>query len=143
MSLNLNSLSSNDGARKKKQRIGRGVARKGMTSGRGRKGQRARAGGKGGLKLMGMKQTLMRVPKLKGFKSNRPKPAIVNLKDLSTLKDSLVTPGNLKKAGIVDNAKKKIKILSDGEVKTSFVVRGIKVSEAAKAKIEAAGGKVE
>ena len=107
------------------------------------KGQRSRAGGKGGLKLKGMKQTLLRVPKVKGFKSHRPKPVVINLKDLAGLKDTLVTPSKLVKAGIVDNVKNGVKILSEGDVKTSFVVRGIKVSEAAKAKIEAAGGKIE
>ncbi|NQV12355.1 50S ribosomal protein L15 [Candidatus Uhrbacteria bacterium] len=143
MSLKLHTISSNDGARQKKQRVGRGVARKGKTSGRGHKGQRSRSGGKGGLKLKGLKKTLLRVPKLRGFKSLAPKMEVVNVGDLNRVKGAMITPKALKSAGLISDTSKGVKILSVGDVQNSVVVKGCKVSKVAAEKIIAAGGKVE
>ena len=71
--------------RKTKRRLGRGNASgRGTYAGRGLKGQKSRSGGKGGLKLMGLKQTFKKIPKVKGFKSLNKKPLVINLKDLET-----------------------------------------------------------
>ncbi|MBT6254342.1 50S ribosomal protein L15 [Candidatus Uhrbacteria bacterium] len=141
--MKLHTISSNDGSRQRKQRVGRGMARKGKTSGRGSKGQRSRSGGKSGLKLKGMKQTLLRVPKLRGFKSMHAKAEVVNVGDLDRVKGALVTPKLLKAAGLITDSSKKVKILSNGEIQNSVVVKGCKVSKVASEKIVAAGGKVE
>ena len=83
MALTLSNLKPAKGSNKRKRRIGRGNASgRGTYSGRGLKGQRSRSGGKGGLKVMGMKARLQKVPKLRGFKSPHPKAEVVNLADL-------------------------------------------------------------
>jgi len=143
MALKLHNISADSGSRQRKQRVGRGHARKGKTSGRGSKGQRSRSGGKGGLKLRGMKMTLLRVPKLRGFKSLARKAEVVNVELLDSVKGALVTPSILKAAGLINDVRNGVKILSRGEVKNSVVVKDCKVSKAAQEKIEAAGGKVE
>lgn len=143
MSLKLHTISSNEGARQRKQRVGRGVARKGKTSGRGMKGQRARSGGKGGLKLKGLKRTLLRVPKLRGFKSLRPNKEVVNVGDLNRVKGTVVNPKSLKAAGLITTTANGVKILSAGDIQNSIVVQGCNVSKVAGEKILAAGGKVE
>src|SRR3989338_10160525 len=81
--LTLDNLKINFGAKKKRKRVGRGNASgHGTYSGRGLKGQRARSGGKKGLKLRGLKQLLKNKPKIGGFRSLKPKMAVVNLSDL-------------------------------------------------------------
>src|SRR3989344_399564 len=81
--LTLHNLKINKKAKKKTKRVGRGNASgHGTYSGRGLKGQKARAGGKGGLKRRGLKQLLRNKPKLGGFKSLKPKMAIVDLDQL-------------------------------------------------------------
>ena len=56
---------------------------------------------------------------------------------------SEVTTEILFKARLVDSLTRPVKILADGEIKNAITVKANKFSEAAKAKIEAAGGKVE
>ena len=68
---------------KKAKRVGRGNASgTGTYAGRGLKGQRSRSGGKGGLKLMGLKQTFSKLPKNKGFTSPHAKLNVINIEDL-------------------------------------------------------------
>jgi len=136
--------------KKSKKRIGRG-GKRGTYSGRGIKGQKARAGHR---IRPAERDLILRLPKLRGFK-NKPvssKPLIFNLKDLS-FKLKLLSLNNkngvevdkdvLKKVGIVDpDYKGEIKILGEGEVTFPLVVKGISVSRKAKEKIEKAGGKV-
>ncbi len=93
--------------------------------------------------MLGLRQTLLRIPKTRGFKSLTPKATVVNVCDLDKVKGAAVTPKSLKAAGLVHDLRKGVKILSRGEVTNSVVVTGCKVSEGAKAKIVAAGGKVE
>ncbi len=144
MSLSLHTIQPAKGSRKTSKRVGRGLGSgKGKTSARGVKGQRARAGGSGGLLEKGLRQTLLRVPKTRGFQSHKPSPETVNVGDLKGLKVALVTPKALKKAGLIQETKNGVKILGNGEPSQSFVVKGCTVSSSAKQKIEAAGGKVE
>lgn len=144
MALTLHTIKSSKGARKSSKRVGRGIGTgKGKTAGRGMKGQRSRSGGKSGLALKGMRQTLLRVPKKRGFKSNKVKPVGINLSVLEGLPDTLITPKTLKAAGLIEDVKKGVKLLGNGEAKPSMVVRGCAVTEGARKKIEAAGGKIE
>lgn len=143
MTLNLHSIRPNKGARKTSRRVGRGMASsKGKTSGRGVKGQRARSGGAGGLYVRGIKQTLRRIPKVRGFKSLKAKAVVLNLRDLEGLALSVVNPTALAGKGIVSNAGTRVKILGVGEVTQAYTISGCEVSAAARTKIEAAGGTV-
>ncbi|MFN7088493.1 MAG: uL15 family ribosomal protein, partial [Candidatus Paceibacteria bacterium] len=126
---------------KNKKRIGRG-GKRGTYSGRGIKGQRARAGRK--LKDM-EREAILRIPKRRGikFKPVSPKPAIVKLGDLNKIFDSgqKITPRTLLKKGLIHRFGKKlqdVKILAEGKLEKSLVFIGVKVSKGAKAKIEKA-----
>jgi len=142
MALELHNLKPAKGSRQRKQRIGRGLARRGTTAGRGSKGQRSRSGGKNGLAIRGLRQTLLRIPKQRGFKSKAPSVPSVNVSDFEKVEGKVVSPQTLKKAGLISSTKK-VKILGRGEVKEAVVVRGCLVSDGAREKIEGAGGKIE
>ena len=127
--------------RKQGKRIGRG-GKRGTYSGRGMKGQRARAGHR---IRPASRDLLMRIPKLRGFKNKplRPHATVVNLNEIeSKLKGTLVNLSSLQEAGIVRKSDHAVKVLGDGEVTRALTVDGVKISESARKKIEAAGGKV-
>ena len=69
--------------RTKSQRVGRGIAAgQGKTAGRGTKGQKARTGANSNIPRTfegGATSLIQRLPKLKGFKSHRPKPLTLNI----------------------------------------------------------------
>lgn len=145
MSLALHTIKRAKGSKKRKVRVGRGNASgKGTYSTRGIKGQRARSGGRAGLKLRGFKHTLQRVPKKRGFKSAKIKPAVINLKELNLLfsEGASVTPEKLKEKGAVVNITHGVKIIGTGEMKKKLSVSECLVTSGAKEKIESAGGKV-
>lgn len=144
MSLTLSNLKPAKGARKKSIKVGRG-GKRGSYSGRGMKGQRARSGGKSGLKALGFRQTLLRIPKNRGFRSLQPKMAIVNLLDLEkNFKDNdVIDPKILVKKGLIDNLKAGVKILGNGKVSKKLMVTAQAFSASAKKEIEAKGGKAE
>lgn len=141
--LSLHNLPGNKG--KKKKRVGRGNSSSGNYSGRGMKGQRSRSGGKGGLKLRGLKQSLMAVPKSRGFTSPNEKPQTVNLDDLEATfeANAEVTAASLKEANLVTSVYKDVKVLGRGDLKKSLTVKVQAASESAKEAIEKAGGKLE
>ena len=134
--MQLNDLRPNKGAKKARKRIGRGNASgHGTTAGRGTKGQLSRSGGGKGAGFEGGQQPLaMRLPKLPGFKNrNRVEYAPGDVVDTQ----SLVAAGIIKRDYVL------VKVLGDGELTKKLTVKVDKVSPAAQAKIEAAGGKVE
>jgi len=129
---------------KRGKRVGRGNASgHGTYSTRGIKGQKARSG-VSGLKRLGMKQMLLSVPKLRGFKSYRAKSVPVNVEVFNKLSDGQkVTPALLRSLGLVKNANRGIKLLGRGEVVVkNLEVSGLAVSATARQMIEKAGGKV-
>lgn len=144
--LSLHTIKPNKGATKKRKRVGRGNASgHGTYSGRGMKGQRARSGGKQGLKRLGMKQVLLNTSKLRGFKSAKPKNQVVNIINLNKhFKDGAqVNPKSLLKAGLVDTIKKPVKILGNGELRVSGLeFSGVKISKSVKEQIKKMDGKV-
>jgi large subunit ribosomal protein L15 len=146
--MELHTLKPFHGSRRKAKRVGRGLgSAHGTYSTRGMKGQRARSGGSKGLKLKGMKQLLLRIPKLGGFKSIHEKDTIVNLDVLQRLyKDGeTVSPVTLiKKHGIVVPKKgmPTVKILGGGALTKKLTISNCRVSTSAHAKIEAAGGTI-
>ncbi|MCL2678783.1 MAG: 50S ribosomal protein L15 [Dehalococcoidia bacterium] len=135
------------GARKAAKRVGRGVGSgHGTFSGRGCKGNKARAGfgvrpGFEG----GQLPIIKRLPEKRGFVNLFKKEfSILNISDLSRFEaGSEVTPQVLLSARLIKSADIPVKILAGGEIDRALTVRVSACSEAAKAKIEAAGGKVE
>lgn len=141
--LSLHTIKPAFGAKKKKTIVGRG-GKRGTYSGRGSKGQRARSGGRKNLKRLGMRKLMEQTPKLRGFKSRRPRPAILNVVDLnSKFKDGdTITALILQERGLVDIIKHGVKILGNGEIKIKVAVKGCRLSASAKEKIEKAGGSI-
>lgn len=144
MSLSLHTIKKASGTTKKRKRIGRGNASgTGTYSGKGMKGQRSRSG-VSNLKRLGMRQTLLRTPKKRGFKSHKPKDQVVNLVDINKFfkEKEDVNPKVLVKKGLIDNTDLGVKLLGRGELTVKGLqFTGIKASEAVKAQIEKLGGK--
>ncbi len=141
MSLYLHTIKS--GSKTKKKRIGRG-GKRGTYSGRGLKGQKARSGGKSGLKRRGMRQLMESSHKLRGFKSIHKKPEIVNLDDLAKVfKDGdKVSAHVLLEKKLVSKISNGVKILSKGEIKVKLEISGCQLSKVAEDKVKKAGGKI-
>lgn len=130
---------------KTKKRVGRG-GKRGKTSGRGTKGQKARAGGKFRPE---MRDIIKKLPKLRGyqFKSIVLKPAIVMTGMLERYmeKGTEITPASLVKAGLVKMRKGKIpsiKILQRGGLSKAVTIKGCNVSKSVRNLVEKAGGTV-
>lgn len=125
-----------------KKRVGRG-GKRGTTSGKGQKGQRARAGHR----IPSVEKTIiLKFPKLRGVKnkSRRITSIVLGLNQLGGLAEG----GKLDKKillqkGIIKKTSVRVKILDNGEIKTPLTVEGIPISSGAKAKIEKAGGSVK
>ena len=146
--MQLNDLRPAEGAKKARKRIGRGNASgHGTTAGRGTKGQLSRSGGGKGAGFEGGQQPLaMRLPKLPGFTNrNRVEYAPVNLSRLEEkfADGDTVDTASLIATGIIKREYELVKVLGNGEITKKLTVKVDKVSASAKAKIEAAGGKVE
>jgi large subunit ribosomal protein L15 len=135
------------GARHHPKRVGRGNASgHGTYSGRGLKGQKARAGGGVRPSFEGGQLPLVRrMARKRGFTNAfRVEYETVNLSRLTRFPaGSEVTPETLVSAGIIKDARKPLKVLGDGALKGPLTVRANKFSASARQKIEAAGGKVE
>jgi large subunit ribosomal protein L15 len=135
------------GSRKNKKRVGRGNGSgHGTFSGRGAKGQKSRSG----VQIQrgfegGQLPIIKRLPRKRGFFNLfRVQYSPVNVAALNKFAPGTeITPQLLFEAGFVDSKTRPVKILGDGEISNSVTVRANKFSEAAKAKIEAAGGKAE
>ncbi len=144
--MQLHELTSAEGARKARKRVGRGIGSgTGKTAGRGHKGQKARSGGgvRPGFEG-GQNPIYRRLPK-RGFTNiNRKEFAIVSLDELNKFAAGTeVTPELLIETGVVKNSKSGIKILGNGELTVNLTVKANKFSQSAVEKIEAAGGKTE
>src|SRR5687768_5485335 len=141
----LNKLGRPEGANKGKKRLGRGPGSgKGKTSGKGHKGQKARTGHHGVPAWFegGQMPLQRRVPK-RGFTNNfRVEYDILNVSQLEALTENEITLDVLHEHRLA-RRNKLVKILGDGDLKRKITVSAHKVSESARAKIEAAGGSVE
>jgi large subunit ribosomal protein L15 len=142
-----NDLFPAPGSRKNRKRVGRGNGSgHGTFSGRGIKGQKSRSG----VQIQrgfegGQLPIIKRLPRKRGFFNlNRVAYSPVNVGSLSLFAaGSEVTPEKLFEAGLIESLVKPVKILADGEITHAITIKAGKFSAAAKAKIEAAGGKVE
>lgn len=141
--MELKDLQPAEGSRKARKRVGRGD----KTAGRGYNGQKSRAGGGKGAGFEGGQTPLARrLPKLPGFKNfNRVEYAPVNVSRLEAVYEAgdVVDGDSLVNKGIIKSVDTLVKVLGDGEITKPLTVKVDKVSASAKAKIEAAGGKVE
>lgn len=131
---------------KKSILVGRG-GKRGKTSGRGGKGQTARAGHK---VRPEMRDLIKKMPKLRGyaFKSFQADYAIVNVGDLDKAfsNGEIVSPKSLVEKGVFKIKLGKnpvVKILAGGDISKKITVVDCKFSKEAKAKIEKSGGEIK
>jgi large subunit ribosomal protein L15 len=136
------------GAKRPRKRVGRGPASgTGKTSAKGHKGHKARSGGgKAGGFEGGQMPLYRRLPK-RGFfpYGGKTEYAVVNLEALGGFAvNAVVDPAALIEAGLIKkSARTRVKLLGDGDVAHGLTVRVHAVSESAREKIEAKGGRVE
>ena len=148
--MKLNEIRDNEGAHKKRMRVGRGPGSgKGKTAGRGVKGQKSRSGVAIGGFEGGQMPLYMRMPK-RGFNNaNALKLAEVNLWRLQDAVDArkLDIKGEIKgdalvAAGVIRRVKDGVRILGTGEIKSKLNLVVWSASAGAIKAIEAAGGTV-
>ena len=138
--------------KKEAKRIGRG-GKRGKTSGKGHKGQTARAGNS---TRPEMRELIKKLPKLRGHGKNRAltvnaervRAIAVNLTKLEAVFETgaVVSPKSLVIAGIISTVRRKapvVKILGTGEITKKLTIEGCQVSASAKEKIEKAGGSIK
>lgn len=146
--MKLHELKPAEGSRKTRTRKGRGMSSGlGKTSGRGHDGQKSRSGGGKGPYFEGGQTPLQRRLPKRGFSNVRFKTVYVGI-NLDMIVDRFeanaeVSPETLKAAGIVSQMKDGIKVLSRGELTKPLNFKVHAISEAARAKVEQAGGSVE
>ncbi len=140
-------LSPAPGSKKSRKRVGRGDGSgHGTYSGRGCKGQKSRSGFRMKRGFEGGQLPLIkRLPQKRGFVNIfRTVYSVININKLNIFESgSEVTPERLVAAGVVKSLRHPIKILAEGDINHPLLVKANKFSAAAKAKIEAAGGKAE
>ena len=145
--MKLHDLTPAPGSKKKKTRVGRGIAAgRGKTAGRGTKGQGSRSGGVKGPYFEGGQLPLVRrLPFKRGFRNIwRVEFAEVNIERLSIFESGAeVTPETLSEAGLVKSASKPVVILGRGLLDKPLTVKAHRFTAGARAGIEAAGGSVE
>ena len=141
----LDQLSPPPGARRNRNRKGRGEGSKGKTCGKGQKGQKSRSGGGVRPGFEGGQMPINRRLPKRGFSNYRFKVEydVLNVADLSRFEaGSTVDPEALAAAGLVRKGRP-VKVLGDGELSAKLTVKAHKFSKSAVAKIEAAGGAAE
>ncbi len=147
MTINLQTLKPNAGARRRKTRKGRGIAAgQGASCGFGMRGQKSRSGSPTRPGFEGGQMPLYRrLPKLKHFELVNPKHfSVINVGQLAELASgSSVNLQSLVEAGIVTSPKHPLKVLGNGDLSVKLSVEAAGFTASARAKIEAAGGSCE
>lgn len=148
--MKLNDLKPQAGSKKDRKRVGRGIsAGQGKTAGRGTKGQGSRSGGSTRLYHQGGNLSFFRrLPFVrgKGFTPlNRVEYNEVNLDQLLEKFDTAgdITPETMAEKRLLRDPRNPVVILGRGEVNVAWTVRVHRITDGARAKIEAAGGSVE
>lgn len=130
---------------KKSRQVGRGGVR-GKTSGRGGKGQTARAGNK---RRPEIRDIIKKLPKLRGYRFNTfsKKAFPVNVENLNIFDNGTeINPALLFEKNLIrkiDGKLPKVKILSTGEITKKIIISQCEISASARAKIEKAGGLIK
>ncbi|OGV26782.1 MAG: 50S ribosomal protein L15 [Legionellales bacterium RIFCSPHIGHO2_12_FULL_37_14] len=144
--MRLNSISPSPGSKRPARRVGRGIGSGlGKTSGKGHKGQKARAGGFTKINFEGGQMPIQRrLPKM-GFKSRIGRFVDqVTLSELLRIGGKDVTLISLKQSGLISIKTKQVKIIASGKVSDVFHVKKcVGVTKGARAAIEQAGGSIE
>jgi large subunit ribosomal protein L15 len=143
--ITLSNLSPARGSSQARKRVGRGPGSGlGKTSGKGHKGHKARTGGGTNPGFEGGQMPMYRRLPKRGFTNpfrveNQP----VNLSQLKKVSANEVSPETLYSAGLIGKPDAPVKLLGTGDADRAYTVRGVSLSASARAKIEAAGGKIE
>ena len=143
--MNLNTLSPDVGSRPSRTRVGRGIGSGlGKTSGRGHKGQKARAGGFHKINFEGGQMPIQRrLPKM-GFKSRVAKTIDeINLSEIASIDAPIIDLDVLKAAGLINKTIREVKVILSGELTTAVKLKGLRVTKGARKVIEDLGGSVE
>lgn len=136
--LSLNTIKKTKGSAKAIKRVGRGNASgHGTYSTRGLKGQKSRSG-VSGLKRLGMRKQLLSIPKVRGFKSHKPKNQIVSVKAInSNFKDGeVVNPTTLVEKKLINTVELPVKILGKEKLTVKVTFEKVASSEPVKNQIK-------
>lgn len=143
--MNLNSLSPAPGSRTSRKRLGRGIGSGlGKTSGKGHKGQKARAGGYHKINFEGGQMPIQRrLPKF-GFKSRVGRTIEeVNLYELSKVDAEVIDLNILKSSGLINSNIKSVKVINTGKLEKAIKLKGLRATKGARKIIEDLGGTIE
>ena len=147
----LSNLKYTEGSRKNRKRVGRGEgSTRGGTSTRGSNGQMSRSGAKRKAWFEGGQMPLQRrIPKFGFTNIFKVYYQLVNLNalqriaDEKKINDDVLNSVTLRKLGLISSTKKPVKVLGKGKIKVKVNLEVDAFSEAAKEKIEAAGGTIK
>lgn len=143
--MKLNDIGPAVGAKKSRKRVARGIGSGlGKTAGRGHKGQKSRSGGLHKVGFEGGQMPLQRRLPKRGFASRTSRyNDELRLYQLQAMKAEVVDLEALRAEGVIGHEIRKVKVINTGNIERAVTVKGLAVTEGAKAAIEAAGGKVE
>ena len=143
--MKLNTLKPAAGSKSAPKRLGRGPGSGlGKTSGKGHKGQHARAGGYHKVGFEGGQMPLQRRLPKRGFNSpTKSEKAELRLDALNRLEGEEADLLSLKQAGLIQVQVLQVKVILAGKLDKKIVLKGLAASKGARAAIEAAGGRVE
>ena len=143
--MNLNSIAPEYGSRPEKQRLGRGMGSGlGKTSGKGHKGQKARAGGYHRINFEGGQMPIQRrLPKM-GFRSRVSKVVDqICLSEIELLSAEVIDMQVLRDAGLITSVIRDVKVILSGELTRAVKLKGLRVTKGARSAIESLGGSIE
>ncbi len=142
--MQLNTLKPAEGSKKNRRRVGRGIGSGlGKTAGRGHKGQKSRSGGFHKVGFEGGQMPMYRRLPKRGFVSlTRRHVGQITLSDLEKIGLPEVDLLVLKQHGLAGEQINSVKVIKTGEIKIAVTLKGLTASAAAKAAIEAVGGKL-
>ncbi|MCP5159827.1 MAG: 50S ribosomal protein L15 [Gammaproteobacteria bacterium] len=142
--MRLNTLKPVPGSRPEQQRVGRGIGSGlGKTAGRGHKGQHARAGGYHKVGFEGGQMPLQRRLPKRGFRSMTAKDtAEVRLYALAKVQAEVIDLAALQAANLAPVFAKRIKVILSGKLEKPVTLRGLALTQGARAAVLAAGGTI-
>lgn len=147
MTMQLNTMKPRRGAKTAAKRLGRGGGSGlGKTSGKGHKGQTARAGGYHKVGFEGGQMPIQRRLPKRGFRSAAKvagHTAEVRLQELGKLEEAVIDLAALKKANIVPAQAEQAKVYLSGTLEKAVTLRGIRLTKGAREAVTRAGGKIE
>ena len=143
--MKLNTLKPAAGSKQSPKRLGRGVGSGlGKTSGKGHKGQHARAGGYHKVGFEGGQMPIQRRLPKRGFNSpTKLTKTELRLDALNRIEGEDVDLLVLKQAGLIQDHILQVKIILAGALSKKIVLKGLPATKGARAAIESAGGRVE